>query len=66
MSVSIRCSSASTAEPLVKPQEPRLLAAFLFAARQRVQRNTPAISRKLASECMFLFAARQRVQRNSR
>jgi len=61
--VSIRCSSASTAEPKAKANTP--MGWFLFAARQRVQRNALIKSRSFAQVRRFLFAARQRVQRNS-
>ena len=37
---------------------------FLFAARQRVQRNGSAMESARTHGSSFLFAARQRVQRN--
>ena len=85
--VSIRCSTASTAERHDFGTAPdsgerfyslldseysgtphawlvtRLLRPFLFAARQRVQRNDLFVYVTLP-EGWFLFAARQRVQRN--
>ena len=64
--VSIRCSPASTAERDVQRVLITFYGMFLFAARQRVQRNVMMLRKSLSRWLQFLFAARQRVQRNDR
>ena len=62
--VSIRCSTASTAELGVPSRVAEHIDRFLFAARQRVQRNLVPLL--IEPAFVFLFAARQRVQRNDK
>ena len=66
ITVSIRCSSASTAERVAQDMQARGYGRFYSLLVSEYSGTLEQLKVKITEVTEFLFAARQRVQRNSR